>query len=70
VVSEAFSRFGIEASSEEAALFERFADLFLEYNAHTNLSAIRDREGVVEKHFADSLALLRFEEPSGRMLDI
>lgn len=70
MVSEVFSRFGIEASSDQTALFERFADLFLEYNAHTNLSAIRDREGVVTKHFADSAVLVNFESLSGRILDI
>lgn len=70
MVSEIFSQFGVEASPEQAALFERYADLFLEYNAHTNLSAIRDREGVVSKHFADSAVLLNFEELRGRVLDI
>lgn len=69
-VQETFSQFGVQASPEQAALFERYADLFLEYNAHTNLSAIRDREGVVAKHFADSAVLLNFEEPKGRVLDI
>lgn len=70
MVQEIFSEFGITASPEKAALFERYADLFMEYNAHTNLSAIRDREGVVSKHFADSAMLLSFEEPEGRVLDI
>lgn len=70
MVSEIFSQFGVEASPEQAALFERYADLFLEYNAHTNLSAIRDREGVVSKHFADSAVLLNFEDVSGKVLDI
>lgn len=70
MVSEIFSQFGVEASPEQAALFERYADLFLEYNAHTNLSAIRDKEGVVSKHFADSVVLLNFEELRGRVLDI
>jgi 16S rRNA (guanine527-N7)-methyltransferase len=70
VVSEIFSQFGVKASPDQAALFERFADSFLAYNSHTNLSAIRDREGVVSRHFADSAVLLNFEELHGRILDI
>lgn len=70
MVTDVFSQYGVQASPEQAALFERFADLFLEYNVHTNLSAIRDREGVVAKHFADSAVLLNFETLSGRILDI
>ena len=27
----------------------------MEYNTHTNLSAIRDEEGITLKHFIDSL---------------
>lgn len=70
MVKEVFKKHEIQASPDQAALFERFADLFLAYNSHTNLSAIRDREGVVAKHFADSAALLNFETLSGRVLDI
>lgn len=70
MVSEILSQFGVKASPDQAALFERFADSFLAYNSHTNLSAIRDREGVISKHFADSAVLLNFEELQGRVLDI
>lgn len=50
-----FSSHGFELSDSELAQFEQFLSLFMEYNAHTNLSAIRDREGIIEKHFIDSL---------------
>ena len=43
----------------------------MEYNSHTNLSAIRDAEGIVEKHFVDSLMLQNFFDISGmKVLDI
>jgi 16S rRNA (guanine527-N7)-methyltransferase len=50
-----FSQNGFELSPKESELFENYLALFLEYNAHTNLSAIRDEGGVIEKHFIDSL---------------
>lgn len=50
-----FASHGFELSESEISQFEKFLALFFEYNSHTNLSAIRDREGIVEKHFLDSL---------------
>jgi 16S rRNA (guanine527-N7)-methyltransferase len=50
-----FLEHGFELSEEELAFFDRFLILFMEYNSHTNLSAIRDEQGIIEKHFIDSL---------------
>jgi 16S rRNA (guanine527-N7)-methyltransferase len=47
--------------SEQLDLFDRFMEVFMAYNAHTNLSAIREPLAIVEKHFVDSLMLARFE---------
>jgi 16S rRNA (guanine527-N7)-methyltransferase len=37
-------------------------DVFLEFNAKLNLSAIRDPEGVYQKHVLDSIELLHIDE--------
>ncbi len=50
-----FSSHGFELSDSEFTQFEQFLALFIEYNGHTNLSAIRERDDIVEKHFIDSL---------------
>ncbi len=50
-----FTSHGFELSDTELAQFQHFLSLFMTYNGHTNLSAIRDEEGIVEKHFVDSL---------------
>ncbi len=42
--------------------FARYYELYEAYNSHTNISAIRDKEGVYTKHFADSLMALPFIE--------
>lgn len=73
-----FSSHGFELSDSELARFEQFLSLFMEYNAHTNLSAIRDREGIIEKHFIDSLygvsiiseIMETSQNPAPRLLDI
>lgn len=41
----------------------KYLELLVEYNSHTNLTAIRDREGIIEKHFIDSLTLQNFIKP-------
>ena len=53
--TELFTSHGFELSDTELAQFEKFLELFVAYNTHTNLSAIRDAEGIIEKHFVDSL---------------
>lgn len=40
---------------QEYAQFEEFLKCFMAYNAHTNLSAIRKQDDIIEKHFIDSL---------------
>lgn len=37
--------------------FKIYCDYLLEYNTHTNLTAIRDEEGVYLKHFLDSASV-------------
>ena len=53
--TQLFTSHGFELSGVELTQFEKFLELFITYNSHTNLSAIRDAEGIVEKHFVDSL---------------
>lgn len=53
--STLFLQNGFELSPQELDSFEKYLALFLEYNSHTNLSAIRDEPGIIEKHFVDSL---------------
>lgn len=65
-----FSQYNIELETSEEAIFRKFLDLFMEYNAHTNLSAIRTPEEITLKHFIDSLLLGNVVELSGKVLDI
>ena len=61
-----FSEHGFELSPEEMQKFETFLTQFKETNAQINLSAIRDNEGIIEKHFIDSLYLAAFYDIQGR----
>ncbi len=77
-MNTSFASHGFELSDTELVQFEQFLSLFIEYNSHTNLSAIRDTEGIIEKHFIDSLygvsiiqEIIQFSKnPYPRLLDI
>ncbi len=55
-----FEKNGIEISNEQLEKFEKLFEIFSNWNSKINLSAIRDREGIFEKHFADSLLPTKF----------
>ncbi len=63
---------GIAISDEQNEKFEKLTDLLLEFNSHTNLTAIKEPDEVAVKHYADSVAPLAFNIiPKGaRVCDI
>lgn len=62
---------GIRLSQKQIEQFEQLANSLLETNKTTNLTAIRDLEGVYTKHFLDSLTLLKaLPEKAKNLADI
>ncbi len=57
-----FKKYKLELEDHEIQKFEQFLTIFKEKNAQINLSAIRDDEGIIEKHFIDSIMLNVFLE--------
>lgn len=61
----------VELLDEKSAeLLFRFADLLVETNKHTNLTAITDDKGIILKHFADSAAISRYIPRDSLVLDV
>lgn len=52
-------KLGIDVTSEQLEKLEIYCNFLLEYNTHTNLTAIKNREEVYLKHFYDSLTLVK-----------
>lgn len=46
-------------TEEQKKQFSLYANFLLQYNQHTNLTAIRNKEGIYLKHFYDSLTLTK-----------
>jgi 16S rRNA (guanine527-N7)-methyltransferase len=61
-MKEFFKKYDIELDSLELKKFEEFLKFFKEKNSQINLSAIRDDEAIIEKHFVDSIMLNIFLE--------
>jgi 16S rRNA (guanine527-N7)-methyltransferase len=45
--------------AEQAQRFEDYLSLILRWSAHVNLTAIRDEEGILSRHFVESIACAR-----------
>jgi len=63
---------GIEITQEKSQEFEVLSDMLCEFNAHTNVTALKTREDIAIKHFADSLAVLRYDliKKNAKVIDI
>lgn len=60
----AVAPFGLTLDDGIVARFDLYARLLRDYNEKVNLTAITDPDGIVVKHFADSLALAAMAVPS------
>lgn len=50
-----FDKYKLNLTSEQVDKFEKFFELLVFYNKKFNLTAITERQEVIEKHFVDSL---------------
>ena len=48
-----------EVTEEQAEIFIKYMDILIDYNKKVNLTAIKDEKGILEKHFIDSMLLLK-----------
>jgi len=66
-IKDVFVKYKIELEDYELEKFEEFLSLFIEKNSKINLSAIREPQDIILKHFLDSIILnifVEFEEGS------
>lgn len=71
IFSSAAAKNGIFPPNEaQMQRFYRFTEHLLEVNTHTNLTAIREPVGVVDKHYIDSLLAMHLIPEGARVLDL
>ena len=65
------SELNIEISNNQIELFDRYYDLLIYWNNRFNLTSVTEKEDVLIKHFADSVALLKYVDLTGcTLLDV
>jgi 16S rRNA (guanine527-N7)-methyltransferase len=72
LAQDAYSLLGIHLSPRQLAMFERYEQELLDWNARFNLTAIRESESIRAKHFLDSLSCILAwrDAPPERLIDI
>ncbi len=50
---------GIKLTNKQLEQLEQYCNFLIEYNSHTNLTSIKDKEMIYLKHFYDSLTLTK-----------
>ncbi len=70
MLQELLQKLELEIPAESLVQLELLVDELLRWTQRRNLTAITDREEVVEKHLADSLTMLPFARQAVRLLDI
>ncbi|MEG0301029.1 16S rRNA (guanine(527)-N(7))-methyltransferase RsmG [Cetobacterium sp.] len=65
-------KIGLDYTDEKIDNLIKYLKYLMEYNSHTNLTAIRDAKDALEKHFLDSLLLqkLLMEKKCKKAIDI
>ena len=69
-MNELFKKYKLELEEHEIKKFEEFLKIFMEKNSQINLSAIRDKDWIIEKHFIDSIMLNIFVELEWKVADM
>lgn len=67
---EYLEKIGIQITQEQLNKLEIYKEFLIEYNTHTNLTAIKEEEGIYLKHFYDSLTMNSYIKKGMKVLDI
>ena len=59
---QTLEQLNIESAEEKAELLKRYMEMLLERNRQVNLTAIKDPDEFIEKHYVDSLACAGLEQ--------
>ncbi|MBP3580575.1 MAG: 16S rRNA (guanine(527)-N(7))-methyltransferase RsmG [Clostridia bacterium] len=51
----------IDITEQKANQFEVLSDMLCDFNAHTNVTALKTKKDIAIKHFVDSIAVLKYD---------
>lgn len=65
---ESLNKWNINITDEQAEMFDMYYHLLIEWNEKMNLTAITDKDDVIDKHFIDSSALIKYVDLNNKSL--
>ena len=68
--SDIRKHFGIDLTKEQLLMFETYYEKMIEYNKHTNLTTITNKDDAYYKHFYDSLTLIPYLKDNVSLCDM
>lgn len=69
-ISQLLEPFGLALDGRRVDIVGRYLDLLLRWNRAVNLTAVRNPEAIVTRHFGESMYVAKFAELGGRLLDV
>ncbi|NVN98949.1 MAG: 16S rRNA (guanine(527)-N(7))-methyltransferase RsmG [Geobacteraceae bacterium] len=70
ILEKGLEELGLTVSEEQVKAFTLFANELRKWNSKINLTSITTLEEITVKHFIDSLAVAKYINPCGNLLDI
>ena len=69
-LKEIVKKIDIDLNDEQIKKFEKYMDLLLEWNEKINLTAITEKDGIILKHFVDSMTVLKYIDEGSSIIDV
>ncbi len=69
-MQEIFEKYWINLNEKQQEKLKKFLEIFMEKNSQINLSAIREKDDIILKHFVDSMILTKFVDLKWKVLDL
>ena len=72
IMREKANLHGISLSDDQIQMLDQYAEMLVDWNTRINLTGITDSDGIMTRHFEDSLSLLQYVNLSegGSLIDI
>ena len=65
-LKEGIEKSGVKITDDLLDKLLEYLKILVEYNAHTNLTSIREEKGILEKHFIDSILVQKYLKSSDK----
>lgn len=69
-INTQIQKLGINITNEQAEKFYLYTNMLLEWNEKINLTAITERDEIIQKHFIDSLTINKYVNENASVIDV